>query len=450
MLRAGGICEGMNRTAPGRGNPRFAAVGAWISRSSPINWALADQVVVSGTNFLTTILVARFLGPEELGRFTLAWLGLFFAQNLQIALVISPMMTIGAKMAPVERPSYVGAVLVQQAVVAIATTGLVLLAAIGAAYAVPDWHLAGLAGAVTLAVLAAQGAEFMRRYYFTFGRPHVSFAIDLIRYGGQSVLLVVMFVVLREDASTVSVYWVTAGMAAVATLAGVPLLGAVRFTSAAIRSVTLRHWRFGRWLLPNVIAVSARENFFYAAVGAVLGLAEVGALRAAHQLVLVVNIPLHGFANVVPMRAAAAYASQGYSGLVQFVLSFVLRYQAAVALILVSIALFSEFLITSVYGELYAGRGELVEILALIMLLLLARSTVSIMLYAMEQTSAEFFAAIAATLCIAATAYPLVLAFGTAGAMASAFLYEAAFLLVAAVGLARRRAQTLAGGAGSP
>ena len=46
-----------------------------LSRYSHVNWALADQTMVSGVNFLTGILLARYLGVEEFGRFTLAWDG---------------------------------------------------------------------------------------------------------------------------------------------------------------------------------------------------------------------------------------------------------------------------------------------------------------------------------------------------------------------------------------
>ena len=40
-----------------------------VARYAHINWPLADQSVVSGVNFLTVILPARYLGLEELGRF---------------------------------------------------------------------------------------------------------------------------------------------------------------------------------------------------------------------------------------------------------------------------------------------------------------------------------------------------------------------------------------------
>ena len=65
-----------------------------LTRYSQINWALADQAMVSGVNFLTAILLARYLGIEEFGRFALAWMVVLFIVNIQYAMIIAPMMSI--------------------------------------------------------------------------------------------------------------------------------------------------------------------------------------------------------------------------------------------------------------------------------------------------------------------------------------------------------------------
>ena len=83
---------------------------------SHINWALADQTMVSGVNFLTGILLSRYLGLEEFGRFTLAWMAVLFVNSLQHAAIISPMMSIGPKQPEAEAPAYYGAIVVQQIV----------------------------------------------------------------------------------------------------------------------------------------------------------------------------------------------------------------------------------------------------------------------------------------------------------------------------------------------
>ena len=79
-----------------------------VRRHRHTNWALMDQGMVSGANFLTTILIARHLGIEEFGRFTLAWLVVLFTTSLQMAVVVSPMMSIGPKQDGEHAPAYFG------------------------------------------------------------------------------------------------------------------------------------------------------------------------------------------------------------------------------------------------------------------------------------------------------------------------------------------------------
>ena len=87
------------------------ATRAFLTRHGRVNWALADQSLVSGANFFPTIVLARYLGIEEFGRFTLVWMAVLFANSLQHAMVNMPMMSIGPKQAAADAPRYYGAVL---------------------------------------------------------------------------------------------------------------------------------------------------------------------------------------------------------------------------------------------------------------------------------------------------------------------------------------------------
>src|SRR5690348_7922098 len=59
-------------------------------------WAVADQALISGTNFVTMVLVARGLGsPAEFGTFTLVYSALLFANIFQVALVTQPHNVLG-------------------------------------------------------------------------------------------------------------------------------------------------------------------------------------------------------------------------------------------------------------------------------------------------------------------------------------------------------------------
>src|ERR1700720_637104 len=79
------------------------------------NFAVFDQVLASGSNFLTGILLARAFGLFEYGRFTLAWMFVEFIGSLQAAAIIQPMLNIGSKQSEADRDLYYDAVLAQQA-----------------------------------------------------------------------------------------------------------------------------------------------------------------------------------------------------------------------------------------------------------------------------------------------------------------------------------------------
>jgi len=388
------------------------------------------------------VLIARFLGMEEFGLFALAWLGVYFAQNLQIATIVAPMMTIGAKQPKSDHAAYTGAMLVQQAVLAVATTIFVYLAVQAGDWLVPDWKLGETAIPLTLLVFIGQFSDFFRRYYFAFDKARISLVIDFLRYGSQIVLLFSLFLYCTT-CSVAAVLYIMAGAALLGIGPALFFFGPTMWSLVKLRQVISRHWVFSRWLLVSAIAQWSREYFVHTAVGAMLGLADVGALRAAQQLVRVVNVPIQGFDNIVPMRASAAYLQDGFGGLVDFIDGFVLRYQAGIAIALVCIALSGDVLLSTVYGADYAGYGYLVAAYASVLLIYLLRTVVSAMLRAMETTTFEFHASLAAGILIAVTAYPLVQTFGVAGSMAALAMYESVFLMFLSLGLPRQRISAL-------
>src|SRR5579863_6758098 len=60
-------------------------------------WAVADQAMISGSNFTTMVLVARGLGdPAQFGIFTLVYSALLFSNQLQSALITQPHNVLGS------------------------------------------------------------------------------------------------------------------------------------------------------------------------------------------------------------------------------------------------------------------------------------------------------------------------------------------------------------------
>eukprot|EP01042_Synura_sphagnicola_P026716 gene26716-34511_t len=89
MLGASGRDEGGDQVPTSMRSRLLALRGPALS--------FGDQALSSACNFLTTILLARALGREAFGLYTMVWLALFFAMSLQLGLIVSPMMSIGTK-----------------------------------------------------------------------------------------------------------------------------------------------------------------------------------------------------------------------------------------------------------------------------------------------------------------------------------------------------------------
>ena len=128
--------------------------------------ALADQSLVSGVNFVTTILLARVIGSEGFGVYSLAWIVMLFVASLQVAFLGSAMMSIGPKQDDSQKPAYFGAVLVQQTAFTGVCIVVVAILCASAGRLVPDAELARLALPLSVAVLSYQLQEFFRRYFY--------------------------------------------------------------------------------------------------------------------------------------------------------------------------------------------------------------------------------------------------------------------------------------------
>lgn len=129
---------------------------------SHINVALLDQAMVSGTNFLTGILFARFLGVEEFGRFTLTWMAVLFINSIQMAMITVPMMSIGPKQTKDKAPYYYGAVITQQACFSILSFITIYLGVKFSKFVYPEWNIDYLA-----LPLAAVTFFFSKSGFFT-------------------------------------------------------------------------------------------------------------------------------------------------------------------------------------------------------------------------------------------------------------------------------------------
>ncbi|MCZ6605095.1 MAG: hypothetical protein O7A03_08115 [Alphaproteobacteria bacterium] len=391
-----------------------------LHRYRQINWALADQALVSGVNFLTAILLARYLGLAALGQFTLAWTVVALGVAVQHAMIVAPMMSLGPKLAQAQAAAYYGAVLVHQLIFSAATFLAVLGGTAAMAEIFPQWGIDDLVVPLAAAVAGYQVQDFLRRYFFTCNRPIAAFANDCVRYIGQLAVLAWLFVlppafIGRGAIDVGATLLVVASTGFAAAALGAVMLGGISIRAAAWRDAARRHWKFGKWLLGSAALQWVAGNLLIVATGAMLSSASVGALRAAQIVLGPALVLFQGLENVVPARAAWHVTQGGASALTTYLKKISLVFGLITTAIAIAAAAVPEFWLKLAFGTQYEGYGYLVRWFAAMYIVWFFVSTLRAGLRAVEHTSAVFRGDLWTALFAVVFAYPLIRYFGAVG-----------------------------------
>jgi len=409
------------------------------ARYNHINLALIDQMIVSGVNFITSILLARYLGIEEFGKYTLVWIVVAFALAIQHAAINSAMMSIGPKQREEDRPAYYGGLVLQLLIFACAVSLLVLIGFLWIDRFFPEWHVGGLGFPLAVAIFAVLLQDFFRRYFFTREQLVRAFVNDAIRYLGQITILIALFVSFQVPMDTAGVLWVIATMALAATLYGIFCVEGIKVSLPALANVTRRHWGFSKWYTASGIMQWATGNLFIVVSGALLGTVAVGALKAAQSLMGVVHIINMGLENVVLVRAAKYFHQGGKKVLSNYLKQVALFGGAVTIAISLVAAVMPEFWLSLVFGQEYRGYGFLLQWYAGIYIVVFLGFPLRNGLKAMEQAQSIFKAYVLMTCFSVAAAYPLISIFNLVGVMLGVLGIEVILLVTLFLAYIRKR-----------
>jgi O-antigen/teichoic acid export membrane protein len=385
-------------------------------RHREVNWAIADQALVSGINFTVTLLLARVLGLEEFGWFAVVWMIILSIKRLQYALILAPVQSIGAKYDARGNHAYFTSVLVQQAGFAVVTASLVLLCAWMASFTFPSWGRHQLALPMAAAAFTDQMQEHLRRWFFSHARERAAFLIDVVSYAGR-LLVILWWVTLSEALQLREVLWAIAVAGGVSGLCGLVLQDRWEWDVQAVRDITARHWGFAKWLVASALVESAAQYVMTLVAGAVLGVTAVGAIRATQNVlapIYVMNLALN---NVVPAQASRVYEANGRSGMTKYLTKVAFSAGGAALLIAFVACAAPEVWLRLLYGTKYTTFSNLVYWQAGMFVSATLILPVSAALRALENTRPMFISKGVQAAFALATCYWLASGFGLTGTM---------------------------------
>jgi len=375
-------------------------------------WALTDQTLVSGASFLTTLMIARACGADELGIYSLGATMVLLASAFHTSLVSLPFTMFVNRLDGQRRAEYAGSVLVHHFGLCVVALAMLGAAAIPAGWAAPrlapvTWMLSGVIAMLLL-------REFARRWALAHLRLGAALALDaatvVLQLGGLGWLMA------SGRLSALNAY-ATVGLACGATGLAWLVLARRSFAfrwSSAVRELR-RSWNFGRWVLAASVTWLIQGYIMHWLLGSVLGAGATGVLAASMTLVMFFNPFLVAVNNLVAPRSAIALAHEGPSGLNRVLGKAILVVGSAVIAYAVLIVLVGDRAMQLLYGGAYAGHGHLLTVLVLGLLVSVLSGPAENGLWALERTDLSFWANLAGLAVTLGLGWPWLVRWGILG-----------------------------------
>lgn len=361
-------------------------------------WGLCDHGLMSATNFLMMVLLARVLSPRDFGFYALTYTALLFVNGMQAALFTQPYTMLGAPRAGLDLVRYTTDTARLQALFAI-VTGLIfiIIALLGAR---SGWEVASLLLACAPATAAWQMQEFIRRVLYTNSAASRVFYNDVVSYGGQTLLVVLLW---QWEALT--------PVTALLALAGTSLLGVLiglwqiradldwsHLSRIGFRTTAVENWHFGKWLLGGSLAGWTSGRIYPIAAAGMVSVATTGAMKAVQTILGPMNVLIFAIDPLVGPKVARIKNDEGIPALRTFISRIQLLMLFTVCAYCLVVAIFAGAILDRIYGPYYTQYAWLLIVMAINFGFTALRGPLSIALTALGETSALFRVRVASSI----------------------------------------------------
>lgn len=309
-----------------------------IERAS---WTLVDQGVVSFGNFLLNVLLARTLGEEDYGEFTLFLGAIFILRTIDYSFISYPLSVRLGVASDGERARLLGNTILLTAALSLVLVGAM---ALGATLLKAD----KIVSPACLCYLCWQAQETSRRCLLADFRYRAAVAGDGIAYVGQALLIGLLA---GPDAITLpaALYMMSATFA-VGALVHASKLRYAWPDLAETRLLAREYFSVGKWSLVNYQLVLIRGQLFPWLLAATAGTAATASLQAGLNIANMMNPIIFGIGNAIPQVAAHAHRTGGIIGASRAAYGYVLFGLGPILLICAAAVLMPDLLLLTVYG----------------------------------------------------------------------------------------------------
>jgi O-antigen/teichoic acid export membrane protein len=317
-----------------------------LSRKSSI--VLLDQFVVSGANFVLGIFVAKLLGLDHFGEYSLLILLTMFAALFNTVLVIQPFFSGACSV--ILKGKYVNFLIQFQFLIAFFTSILIFIALTTYSTVTSKLYFDFyLFISVALYVFFSIIQDSIRRMFFHDNRLITSLKMDIIRYIGGIASLGICSLYVSLSAIDIFIIMLLSSFLSIAY--ALKKFGPIKKCSINVVIVIGKeHWEYSKWLLGSSLIQFFSGNAFTIAAAILLGPYIVGLTRLAQNLMGVLNVLILAFENFVPSQAKRLLIDNGINAVRSYLIKITLLNLSIVILFILSLYIFNDAIIMFVFN----------------------------------------------------------------------------------------------------
>jgi O-antigen/teichoic acid export membrane protein len=379
---------------------------------------LTDQAVVSGTSFLSNILIARSLGITDYGLFSVVVLVQVFLLSVQ--------QSVSSGIYQVLLPRFKGSMqkFYTNGLFYLQLMFFMLLSVLGAALysarlsLVEQHHTIFFPSLVAGILFLMQ--DFLRKILVTQQQPGKALVTDIITNGLQLVLL--LFFSFKGTLTLPGALWITGLTFIPSIIAGIYWIGPGWPRLTAIRFTLSHHRNHSGWMFLSALLQWFAGNFFVVAAGWWLGMAALGALRLGQFIFGLLNVLLQAIESyALPRGAVLQKSGDAFS---HFLWSIFKKSMIVMLPALILLSVFAKQLLYFSGGNAYTGYAYVMYSLSVIYVVIVAGLPIRIALRVQLLNKNYFIGYLLATAFSLLTAKFLIQEWQLAGVLAGLFVTQ--------------------------
>lgn len=411
------ICEleraGLRASLLGRIRKLSAPVFGMTARKFSVS--LVDQIVVSCTNFITTVLVGRNGGPEELANYALGFTLVIIIFSVLETLIAMPYTIYANRLDGAARAGYRGAVLLQSgllsalAALVLAGWGMAISIGFGPQGLGPVLYV--LSTAIPFYILK----EFARQLSFAHLNSKTALQLDLCTGTLQIACIATLAAVGLLSAVTAFVA-IGAAKAVVALTWLILSRNDFVVQRSQIFPVIRRNLSFGGWILAGRIVGQLNSDILVIWLMAfVLGNKATGIFAACMTVVHLSNPFVLGMGQVLTPRIAQAFTNNGPREVQRVARKATIFMGLALSGFCIGAFLFGDEALRIFFGSQYDGNRHTITVLSVSILAFALSMPAASSLLALERPDVSLKASVAGLLITVTVASALVFPLGVLG-----------------------------------